>query len=345
MQKNKLAFVDYWHHEFTRSGDFLREVLSEKFEIQNFWWTPKKKIPLEEIEKYDYIFFFHIIFPYQIMKRIKSKNILWAPMYDGLIFRNKIQEKIFWKQISDAGVKVLKFSKKVDYSIGNENIESFKLKYYVKCEKKMNESKNNQLNKKIKIFFWDRGQVKLENWINIFNHNDIDEIRYFPLSDPGKKIKEDINKYKDIKFDVINKKFLPKEEYLKLLDDCDVFIAPRLKEGIGMSIVEAISKGMYIVGFNDATMNEYIENNKIGYLFEKNKLFKIKKEDIINNYDYRIKFATLKYDEWKYQKQQIIEFFLRPKSKKKYSLLNLLFIFDDIKFYLKTLLKKNKFIY
>ena len=33
MKKKRLAFVDYWSHKSTKSGDFLREILSEKFEI------------------------------------------------------------------------------------------------------------------------------------------------------------------------------------------------------------------------------------------------------------------------------------------------------------------------
>ena len=33
MKKKRLAYIDYWSHKFTRSGDFLREILSEEFEI------------------------------------------------------------------------------------------------------------------------------------------------------------------------------------------------------------------------------------------------------------------------------------------------------------------------
>ena len=56
--KKKLAYVDFWTHKETKSGDFLREILSEEFEINNFWWKPREKFPLKELKKYDYIFFF-----------------------------------------------------------------------------------------------------------------------------------------------------------------------------------------------------------------------------------------------------------------------------------------------
>ena len=75
MEKKRLAYVDYWTHQSSRSGDFLREIFSEEFEITDFWWKPKDKIPLNEINKFEYIFFFHVMFPHQIMKKlVKKKN-------------------------------------------------------------------------------------------------------------------------------------------------------------------------------------------------------------------------------------------------------------------------------
>ena len=47
---------------------------------------------------------------------------MWAPMYDALNFRN-IFKKNFLKQISNLGIKILIFSKKISESIGNENIK------------------------------------------------------------------------------------------------------------------------------------------------------------------------------------------------------------------------------
>ncbi len=45
MQKKRLAYIDFWGHQDTRSGDFLREIFSEEFEIIDFWWKPNKKYP------------------------------------------------------------------------------------------------------------------------------------------------------------------------------------------------------------------------------------------------------------------------------------------------------------
>ena len=76
---------------------------------------------------------------------------------------------------------------------------------------------------------------------------------------------------------------MPKSEYLSLFEKCNVFIAPRKKEGIGITIVEAISKGMFVVGYNDSTMNEYVSDKKVGFIFDEKKTEKINTKDIIEN--------------------------------------------------------------
>jgi len=52
-----------------------------------------------------------------------------------------------------------------------------------------------------------------------------------------------------------------------LIDDCDVYIAPRRCEGIGLSFLEAMSRGLCVVAFDAPTMNEYIEDGINGLLY------------------------------------------------------------------------------
>jgi len=339
--KKKLAYVDYWSHKNTRSGNFLREILSEKFEITDFWWKEKDNIPLDTLDEFDYIFFFHVMFPYQIMKKLKNKKIMWAPMYDALNFRNNFFRSIFWKQISYLGIKVLAFSKKISKNIENENIKNLNLSYYIEPS---NQKKNDNFLSKINIFFWDRGRIKFEDWIEFFNKDDINEITYFPKFDPSIIIEKEIDykkKYNEFKINIIKDKFLPKDKFLELSSNCNVFIAPRKKEGIGIATVEAISRGQYIVGFNDSTMNEYIADDKIGFLFDSKNHGKIKLQNIIDNYKYRIENANSKYNEWNKNKKKIIDFFEEKNELvRKYHFIPL-FMIDNLKYKLKKIFKIN----
>ena len=343
--KKKLAYVDFWTHKDTKSGDFLREILSEQYEIVDFWWEPRKKFPLDELKSYDYIFFFHIIFPYQLMKKLYGKKMMWAPMYDGLDksgvinFENPILKKIFWQQMSSLGVKILKFSEKITENIGNVKLDTLSLKYYIKPD--LSKIEFNQ--KKLNIFFWDRGRINLNDWIKYFNEEDIEKIYYFPVPDYGRSKSEiDINfKKKGINITVIEDKFMSKSAFLDLISKCNIFIAPRKKEGIGMTIVEAISKGMFVFGFNDSTMDEYIENNSLGFLFDEKKVDKVKITDVIDNYEYRKIQAQKNYDNWLNQKKDILPFFNVKSSNHKKITYLLPFLISDINFLLKKIFKIN----
>ena len=108
-----------------------------------------------------------------------------------------------------------------------------------------------------------------------------------------------------------------------------------------MSIVEAVSKGIFLVGYNDSTMNEYISNNKIGFIFDETTIKKINTKDIINNYKYRNTYAKLNYDRWNKDKKKIIPLLKRkPKIVKKIHFFPL-FLLDDLKFFIKKLFNIN----
>ena len=343
MEKKRLAYVDYWTHQSSRSGDFLREIFSEEFEITDFWWKPKDKIPLNEINKFEYIFFFHVMFPHQIMKKLVKKKIMWAPMYDALNFRNSFFKSIFWKQISNLGIKVLEFSDKITQSIGTEEIDCLKLNYFIKP----NFSSFIDQQIKLNIFFWDRGRIKIDDWLHLFNQAEINQILHLRNPDPGMKIinNDNLRKEKNYNINLIDNKFMPKNEYLSLFEKCNVFIAPRKKEGIGISIVEAISKGMFVVGYNDATMNEYVPDKKIGFIFDEKTTEKITAKLITENYDYRKKYAELSYSKWTQNKKKIIPL-LKQETKiiKKIHFFPL-FLIDDIKFIIKKIFNINFFYY
>ena len=246
---------------------------------------------------------------------------------------------IFWKQISNLGIKVLKFSDKISDNIKNEKIDSLKLNYYLKPN--IISSFKNQ--SKLNIFFWDRGRIKLEEWLNLFNKKDINEILYFPKPDPGQKIDKINNIYflKEYNLKIIEKNFMPKNEFISIMEKYNVFIAPRKKEGIGISIVEALSRGIYIVGYNDSTMNEYILNDKIGFIFDKETKDKINLNHVIKNYDFRNENAQINHNKWQEDKKKIIPLLEKETHNVKKIHFFLLFLLDDIKFFLKKLFKFN----
>jgi hypothetical protein len=60
--------------------------------------------------------------------------------------------------------------------------------------------------------------------------------------------------------------FMPNAEYLRTLGEANMFIAPRLYEGVGLAFLEALAQGCAVFGFDAPTMNEYIASGEDGYL-------------------------------------------------------------------------------
>lgn len=332
MAKKKLAFVDHNYHQKTRSGDFLRQIFSKDFIIDDFWWSLKEETKLyEQLKNYENIFFFQTLIPSYDLLKLKNKNLMWAPMYDNLSF-----EWDYWKKISYTNIKLLCFSKKIKIQADKFKCPNIQLKYFFN-PKLIKQNLSNKLN----IFFWYRYDLKLTDWISLFDSEKINKIIYFNSPDPGKESEIiDESLLKKYKIEIITKSFLPHEEYIEYVKNCDVFISPRKQEGIGMSFLEAISMGKYIVSNDDSTMNEYITNQKIGYLINKKNKEKINYDEIMNEGVYRKSIAKNGYINWLKEKDSIINFFLNRSSyQNKSFLIRILFKLDLLKFYIKKIIR------
>ena len=66
---------------------------------------------------------------------------------------------------------------------------------------------------------------------------------------------------------IITEGYKDHESYLEALSSANVFIAPRKKEGIGMTLLEAMALGQCPLVYDAPTMNEYITDNVNGLLF------------------------------------------------------------------------------
>ncbi|MDD2765435.1 MAG: glycosyltransferase [Opitutaceae bacterium] len=61
--------------------------------------------------------------------------------------------------------------------------------------------------------------------------------------------------------------FGTKEDYEALLREANLFLAPRLYEGVGLTFLEAMSRGCAVLAHDSPTMNEYIVHRRNGWLF------------------------------------------------------------------------------
>lgn len=328
MGKEKLVFVDHTFHIKSRSGDFLRKIFKQHYKIINIWVDKKLNFD-KKIYDHENIFFFQIFPPLSVLNKLKNKNLMWAPMYDSPHHPIGFS-KLLWKIVEYHNIKVLSFSKKLTKQILNYNISYLDLKYYVKPTK-FNDIKK----KKITIFFWYRGDIDYRDWSKSINLKEIEKIIFFDTQ--SKNRSHEFKKNKKILY--LHKPFSKQKIFKRLLSKADVFVCPRYKEGIGMANVEALSFGKYLISNNDATMSEYIKNNKIGIFFNKPINNKLIPNKVIKYQNYRFNEAVKGFLKFKSNEESIIKL-LQSKNKNK----NSIFPYFILLFIFKTYALKRKIL-
>ena len=325
---NQLAYIDHNYHIKTKSGDFLRDVFKYKFLIKDFWINKDLQFS-KDFFLYKNFFFFQILPPIKILEKIKNQNIMWAPMYDSPHHPIGFSP-LLWKIVNQYNIKVLSFSKNLTEQMIRSKVNFVDLKYY----KKSNITKRKP-KKKINIFFWYREDINIKDWIKLFSSSEVNKIDLLYLKKNKKLIIPPEIKSK-FRINYIRKNFLKSESFKKILNNNDVFVSPRKKEGIGMAQVEAISQGKYIIGYNDSTMKEYIKNEKIGFIFPSNKKIKI---SLINKFfNYRLNDNKESYNKWEKDKKKILIFFNKKIKKTLKNKINYIDIF--LSYYLKLIFRK-----
>ena len=100
--------------------------------------------------------------------------------------------------------------------------------------------------------------------------------------------------------------------YLEMLSQTNIFIAPRKKEGVGVSVLEALAMGHVVIAHDDGTMNEYIENGQTGYLFDAHNPKRIDLANMNTLKSNSQKAALIGFGEWQKEAELIRAFVKTP---------------------------------
>ena len=261
----KIAFIDHSFHKKTKSSDFFVQLLRTKYTVDIYYdtkWQDKRVLDFDKLNEKNYkaVIFWQINYNISYLRKLKCKNIIYIPMYDDFVAN--AFTPFYWKQFSS--VKFVSFSKTLHSYLINRGLDSVYIKYFP--ETKENIKKIDLEN--LTAFFWYR--IEAINWEivkKLITQNSFKKIYIQNYPDPNQN-KLQISQEDMEKFNIeILDWFQNKEDYINLLKSIDVYFAPRIYEGIGLSFLEMMSYGKYIVAFDKPTMNEYIIHDKNGYLY------------------------------------------------------------------------------
>ena len=186
----------------------------------------------------------------------QAKNVILIPMMDDVQLTAE-----YWNKYKP--YKIFCFCKKLYDFLYERGFSVFYSQYY------MQPHFHETAQETPSVFFWERSP--LINWQlvkKLLDGTEVSSLHYhyatnISVKNSNRPTKDDIHKY-NITF---SDWFESQDEYTQLLHKTDLYIAPRQKEGIGLSFIEALADGCVVAAYDEATMNEYVTDGTDGWLF------------------------------------------------------------------------------
>ena len=297
--KPKLLFIGHTYHKKTKSSQFMQDILSDYYDIENFYFDPytddiQTAFDILKGKKFDVMVLWQIMPSMDKLKQYVSfKHCAFFPMYDGAASR----EDRIWYQYRD--VNIINFSKTLHDELKALGFSSYYFQYFPKPIEITNFGNEKS------IFFWQRtNQININTVENLIDFKDIKHIHFHHAIDPGHEFVEPNAE--------INKKathstwFDTREDMQKQMQKSAIYIAPRAYEGIGMSFLEAMAMGRCVIAPNNPTMNEYIKNGENGILYDLNNPKPVDLSKIREIQKNTIKYIKDGFENWEKEKWEIL---------------------------------------
>lgn len=249
----RIAYVEHPHHQKTNSTEFFRkEVEGLGHELVRI---VRDSFNLEVAQEFDRLILFQAdnCIPTAVSA---DKLSLVIPMLDESLTRNSGYFRVGKK------IQFLSFSPNLHKFLELSGARSHFVQYWP-------EPKIKSFNQDFDVFFWERTpvHVSIQDVLRWFkNMNPTYTIRKH--LDPGQISLDPSYLFLNDRIKLLDNNWLNHDQYLAILEKARVFVAPRRWEGIGLSSLEAMSRGIPVVGLASPTLNEYIENGVTGVLIK-----------------------------------------------------------------------------
>lgn len=262
----KLLFIGHTYHKKTGSSDFFRKFLENEYVVDTFFdetWAGGTPLDISAIGVSDYA----VIILWQQINYVlhpdidKHPNVILVPMFD--CHAQNLSE--FQRFIGNTNLKFINFCRAQHETCMEYGLKSFSAQYFPEPEK-FDSSRNYG---ELVGFFWPRRkEITWDMVAKLISNGQISRLlfhsapdRGFPPAIPPEKARK--------RFQMsISEWFDSKDAFLTYLQKANIYFAPRLYEGIGLSFLEAMAMGMCVVAPDTPTMNEYITHGVNGLLYD-----------------------------------------------------------------------------
>jgi glycosyltransferase involved in cell wall biosynthesis len=299
-------------------------LASKGHTVDYFWdsgWDGGAPVRFSQLEADDAIVIFQAIpqgLPDCVAKH--HPNVTFIPMLDqfGIAKGPLFDLRRLWSPFH--GSKVLSFSAAVHAIATSNGVASMHCQYMPPKAGRSIDVDRHHSRENLHAFFWARrpSEISIEMVGQLLCDHQAELTLHVHLSaDPG----EVETSEQDVRYAFPNCQSLTishwlesKEEIMKVIRDCDIYIAPRLEEGIGQSFLEALSAGLCVVAPNNGTMNEYLVDGVNGILYDPTSLKPLKFKDIARIRGNAHRTAEQLLMKWEDDQERVLGFILKPSS-------------------------------
>jgi hypothetical protein len=259
----KNAFIGHSYHKTTRSSKWFTDILQRHESTELFWdetWLGRQPIDIDEILPFDRVFVWHVDYLAHRIAGIAPEKLIYIPMWDGVFDL----DHNFWQVFGHT--RILSFSWALHRRLRAWGLNCFQAQFFPDPNQHQQVTDFSTM----RGYLWQRrteigwpqvaalsGEL---SWHKFSLHAGMDPPEgEFTPPDASEIVRHNIE----------ITRFSPEPcEAKRKTGEANIYFAPRVKEGIGMTFLEAMARGQCVVAPDAPTMSEYITDGVTGFLYD-----------------------------------------------------------------------------
>jgi len=295
-----LLFIGPKFHEKTKSSRFMIDLLAPFYAIKVVSVDTVKGaidhgLSACASEDYDVLLCWQVMLTKYDLSYLSYQAGVFFPMYDGCPSPYKTEK---WLCCRD--FKIISFSRKLAGQLYRIGLDVEYIQYFPKPMQLPISGDTHG------IYLWNRREeIGLDCLYTVTSNSNIDKVHVHRAMDPTQEF---ISADKQSNVSVTYSEWYEHQADM-LTDVCkySYYMAPRAREGIGMSFLEAMAAGRCVIAPNESTMNEYITDGVNGCLYELKSPKPVAVKDVRALQDAAITFITKGHEQWLVESAKIIQ--------------------------------------
>lgn len=259
------AFCMPWHTAVSNAfQEILAAPLRGMLDIALTPWDQKPQAPLDVLDRDPGrpLIFCQLPPPPELLRR-DTARIVWLPMWDNVAR----WPESFWAGLarSPARPRIVAFSRPVEQRARRFGLPTLRVRFYFEPERFEPVRRDSQRT----MIYWNRVGLYSEAAIRrICADLAVERLIHIHRPDPGYDhpgltLPESLGKTQVR----IIRDFLPDTEHQRLLAQSTLCLAPRAREGVGLTVLQSMARGACVLAYDGPATNEYVVHGHSGHLF------------------------------------------------------------------------------